>query len=322
MDAVKEKMHNPARAKCECVSLTETIAKVIPGTKQEFDEDLADCAKRLKQAKDVFKQSVDTKMSFEFVVHTQEHKDAGSNAAAQESCERRGIQQMDDPFVCEECRFNQMWQSVDQIPRGMFIGEQSTHPSAMLKATDVLTDHRWDKEHGQKIRDRAKQQRNESRAKEKEDSSKGSQQQNGVKSDSQFKQEWTELTCCCCGKKGHVAPDCRDRDKIPRNEWKCAKGMQMCVEQEEETDKEQPTDDEDDKNNNDEEPEKKQEKTGVKKKGWSCLQMDSAPMQSCYEQDEEEMETTDVKQTVMSDTGSTFASVANEELLTGVHNSA
>jgi len=102
MDEVKEKMHNPARAKCECVSLTETIARVIPGTKQEFDEDLADCAKRLKQAKDVFKQSVDTKMSFEFVVHTQEHKDAGSNAAAQESCERRGIQQMDDPFVCEE----------------------------------------------------------------------------------------------------------------------------------------------------------------------------------------------------------------------------
>ena len=83
-----------------------------------------------------------------------------------------------------------------------------------------LTNHRWDKEHGQKIRDGAKQ-RKESKAKEEEDSSEGSQQQNDAKSGSQFKQELTELTCCCCGKKGHYAPDCKLRDEIPRDEWKC-----------------------------------------------------------------------------------------------------
>ena len=88
----------------------------------------------------------------------------------------------------------------------------------------------------------------------------------------------------------------------------------MVQDQEEDADKEQPTDNEDDKSNDDKEPEKKQVKTRVKKEGWSCLQMDSVPMQSCCKQDKEEMETTDVKQTATSDTGSTLTSVANEEL--------
>jgi hypothetical protein len=29
----------------------------------------------------------------------------------------------------------------------------------------------------------------------------------------------TTMTCYCCGKKGHAAPECRDIDKIPRKEW-------------------------------------------------------------------------------------------------------
>ena len=319
MDAIKEKMCDPARAKCEHVSLTETVARAILGTKQDFDEDSIEHTKRFKQAKDTFKQSVGAKTLDEFVVHAQEHKDAGSDAAAQK--------------VVKEEAFNR-WMTCLHVKNAdptrfgslliKFQGEHSLgnnqYPSTVSKAADALTNHRWDKEHGQKAKDRAKQ-RKESKAKQEEDSSKGSQQQNDTKSGSQFKQEWTELTCCCCGKKGHVAPDCPDKNKIPRSEWKAAKGMQMFVDQEENTDQEQSTDDEDDKSNNNKEPEKKQEKTKAKKKGWNCLQMDSMPMQRCYKQDEEEMEATDMKQAVVLDTGSTFASVANEELLTGVCNS-
>ena len=62
MDAIKEKMCDPARAKHEHVSLTETITRVILGTKQEFDEDSVDCTRRFEQAKDAFKQSVGNTM--------------------------------------------------------------------------------------------------------------------------------------------------------------------------------------------------------------------------------------------------------------------
>ena len=35
-----------------------------------------------------------------------------------------------------------------------------------------------------------------------------------------------EPTCYCCGKKGHVAPNCDKRDSIPRSEWHVNRAMQ------------------------------------------------------------------------------------------------
>jgi hypothetical protein len=34
-----------------------------------------------------------------------------------------------------------------------------------------------------------------------------------------------QMTCYCCGKKGHAAPDCDKKDKIPREEWYIKKAM-------------------------------------------------------------------------------------------------
>ena len=56
LDTIKEKMHDPERAKHKRASSTETIDRVVP-TKQYFDEASRDCTRLFKQAQDTLKQT-------------------------------------------------------------------------------------------------------------------------------------------------------------------------------------------------------------------------------------------------------------------------
>ena len=39
-----------------------------------------------------------------------------------------------------------------------------------------------------------------------------------------------EGRCCCCGKAGHVSPNCRNKDKIPREKWAtCHFALQISI---------------------------------------------------------------------------------------------
>ena len=75
LDAIKNKMYDPARAKYECASLTESIVRALLNTKQEFDEDLIDYTKRFKQAKDIFQQTVGDEILHKFVENAKDYKD-------------------------------------------------------------------------------------------------------------------------------------------------------------------------------------------------------------------------------------------------------
>ena len=75
LDAIKDKMYDPARAKYEHALLTESIIRALLNAKQEFDEDLIDCTKRFKQAKDVFQQTVGDEILHKFVENTKDYKD-------------------------------------------------------------------------------------------------------------------------------------------------------------------------------------------------------------------------------------------------------
>ena len=59
----------------------------------------------------------------------------------------------------------------------------------------------------------------------------------------QLNQKGKELTCYCCGKKGHTVKQCEMVDKIPRGEWAINKGLQMYTKEkgENENDDEQST---------------------------------------------------------------------------------
>ena len=73
LNAIKEKMYDPARAKYEFVSLTDTFNRTASETRQDFDEDLLDYTKRFKQAKDILKQTTGDETLHTFVEHTKEY---------------------------------------------------------------------------------------------------------------------------------------------------------------------------------------------------------------------------------------------------------
>ena len=75
LETVKEKMHDPARAKCELASLTETMTRVLIGAEQGLNEDLIDFAGRFKQARDT-----GDKASHVFVKTTKEWQDKCNEA--------------------------------------------------------------------------------------------------------------------------------------------------------------------------------------------------------------------------------------------------
>jgi hypothetical protein len=67
------------------------------------------------------------------------------------------------------------------------------------------------------------------------------------------------MICYCCGKQGHAAPDCKDKDKIPREKWYINKAMSNMQ----------------DKSGSREDKSEDKQPSGDKKKGWSGFQRDS-----------------------------------------------
>ena len=79
-------MHNPSRSRCPFASLAEAIRRLI-NAKMEDTENQISCNEKVKQAKDVFKSHLGTKILDEFITHTEEHKKAvaeGNSASQRE----------------------------------------------------------------------------------------------------------------------------------------------------------------------------------------------------------------------------------------------
>ena len=86
-------MHAPTQSKCECDGLHKTIKRFAVDTKQMEEEDLTTHAKRFKQAKDTFEQSVGKEWIKGFVEHTKEYTDE-SNADKQKGLVDAGSEKL------------------------------------------------------------------------------------------------------------------------------------------------------------------------------------------------------------------------------------
>ena len=87
-------MHNPSRSRCPFASLAEAIRRLV-NTKMEDTESLISCNEKVKQAKDALKSHLGTKITNEFIAHTEEHKKAAadSNTALQKEMKDNAFDQ-------------------------------------------------------------------------------------------------------------------------------------------------------------------------------------------------------------------------------------
>jgi hypothetical protein len=125
---------------------------------------------------------------------------------------------------------------------------------AVLKAVDILTNHRFDKREPRNNNQKNKNWNNDDTALM-------------ITTQSSFNQEEAKnAQCYCCGKKGHYANKCPEKGKKPKDQWAVKKAMMHA---QSETEKESENKEEDD----DASQSLRKSKKSDTKIGWSSLIM-------------------------------------------------
>ena len=83
------------------------------------------------------------------------------------------------------------------------------YPKTVDLAMDILSQHKWDNTKELRKQGQDQQVKNKDKKKDSSYASVASYAQKNIK----------DVTCHCCGKKGHYAPACPYRDTIERKDW-------------------------------------------------------------------------------------------------------
>ena len=96
--------------------------------------------------------------------------------------------------------------------RSQFSMGNDQYPQTLSKATDILSNHKYDN---------AKEQ------KKKPNQPRNDEQSGGTPGtiETSFTQG-NARTCYCCGETGHIAPNCPKKNEIPQDQWAANRGVQ------------------------------------------------------------------------------------------------
>ena len=211
--AIQTLMHDPVRAQNPMISMTDALTRLLNFRQQE-GEDLLDFVKRFKQAKDVTVSQMGKDFLRGFIEHQPEYRDS-TNTAEKDAM-------LKDSFEAWSALL--LLRSSDQAKYGTlmkgFISQYSLgndqYPKTIATAIDVLSNHKIDA----KYYENQKNKRDKSRS----ERSERSERTNDSTNESSFAQY--DLTCYCCGKKGHSSTTCDKRATTPREEWHVNRAIQ------------------------------------------------------------------------------------------------
>jgi hypothetical protein len=124
-----------------------------------------------------------------------------------------------------------------------------------------------------------------------------------VKKEASFAQAKKDMTCYCCGKKGHIVPDCPEKDTRKKEEWAVKKGTVHTQEK---------------KGSNENSDENSSESTENKKSKvhWSAVQINLM-----NEHEEQEQVGRKLKDTIILDNGSTLSIFGNPDMVKDIRKS-
>jgi len=160
-------------------------------------------------------------------------------------------------------------------------------PRTLEGATNLLSEHKLDNGKQQ-----SQQQNNNQRQHQKKEDK--SEDDTPTWSFAQM-----EGKCYCCGKPGHKSPDCRFKDKIPKEEWAIRKAEKAENQQHTQVNNDGATEQTDQKDN----------KQQARKVGWSALQYTFSQFQ-------------DMKEMILLDSDSTDSIMCNPEYVKNIRESS
>ena len=204
LQAIKVLTRSSSRAQYPMVAMTEAFYTML-NIKQFDSESLLDYTLSFKHFRDVLKSFVDTNILDEFTTHTQNFQQATDDA------ECRAVRNMMfeawTAYLFLYCADTNKYGYVLENLKSQFTLKNDQYPKTLAAAIDTLSTHRIDPKYY------------ESQRKKRENQQKQSQSNESTPKTASFAQQKKDVTCYCCGKKGHTSPKCTKHDEIPRDKW-------------------------------------------------------------------------------------------------------
>jgi hypothetical protein len=194
--------------------------------KQAEDESLIDYTARFKSARDIMKAQVGNRVAPIILTKYLEAQDEWAGATTEEKEEMaREAYKAFTTFVYIENTDRSKYGSLVNGLSSQFALNNDQYPKDMEKATNVLSNHRFD----QTYHDNRKKKRDSNKDKDK------NKDRNKTDDNEEQEQQAPELSfaqmegkCYCCGKQGHKSPQCSQNNK-PKSEWAINKSTTKAV---------------------------------------------------------------------------------------------
>jgi hypothetical protein len=300
LEKIKVLMHDPIRAKYPFASLTEAISRML-NLKQNETEGLLDYVKRFKESRDIMKSHIGTDILDRFIENTLEYRDE-TDALSQQNMKDGAF----DRWMAYLLIRNSDQSKYGSLSTGLvsqFSMQNNQYPKTCTTATDILSNHKLDNKGSTGYK--KKWSRNDQRKDENESISTKTSETSSATS---FAQGGKDKSCYCCGQKGHMSPECPNKDSIKKEDWAIKKANQHFMEKKAET-------------HQDDQSEGDNESTTSslpKKVGWSGLLIEQK--QSLYNDDREAKDR--LKNCITLDNGSTLSLFSNPELVQDIRTSS
>ena len=220
LNKIKMLMHNPIRAKYPYASLTEAISRIL-NLKQSENEGLLDYDKRFKESRDIMKSHVGTDILDKFVENTLEYRDEKDTTLKKEMKDGAFDRWM--AYLLIRNSDQAKYGSLSNGLVSQFSMQNNQYPKTCTTATDILSNHRFDN------RGKSSKKKWNNRPKNDEDENSSSKTTNETNATS-FAQGGKDKTCYCCGKAGHLSPECPDKNTIKQEDWHIKNATQYYME--------------------------------------------------------------------------------------------
>ena len=212
LEAIKSLMHDCVRAQYPMISMTDALGRLI-NIKQQENESLLDYVRRFKELRDVVKSHLGGDVLDNFIEHQALYQAAG--ASERKEMKTKASSEWMAYLMLRGSDPNKYGSLTRGLVTQYSLGNNQ-YPSTIATATDVLSNHKIDARYYE-LQKKSRDKMNPGSA--------STNNENEGKAVS-FAQGAKEVTCYCCGKKGHVSPECEQRNKIPRDQWHANRAMQ------------------------------------------------------------------------------------------------
>ena len=202
LKAIKQHALNYQEHRYEMSIILDALRSVI-NLKQREGEILHDYTKRFKTARDVMISHIGGPLILTKYVPTMKDYDA-NDANKIKKCQEEAFDQL-MAFIYLENSDNSKYGSLLTGLRTQQSLGNNQYPLTFTDATNVLTNHRFDK--------------SPSKSSVQKDKDKNPSQKKDEEEAPELSFAQMEGKCYCCGKGGHMSPKCPQKDSKPREQW-------------------------------------------------------------------------------------------------------